>query len=217
MCAGWRGLTGGIASGKSAVAKLLLAKGAAVVDADQLAREVVAPGQPALAELVARFGAAILTADGQLDRKRLASIAFADEQARRDLNRITHPRIAAASAQAIAAWTDAGANVVFYEAALLIENRVHTGLTGTIVVSASPEVQQILIDVYRGDPKTAELCERLVDLDEGFQEWRYRHVKMVERTIGTKAGTGGSAGAEYLRTTLGRNTFPDLWEIRLKL
>lgn len=136
------GLTGGIASGKSAVAKLLLAKGAAVIDADKLAREVVAPGQPALAELVARFGAAILTADGELDRKRLAAIAFSDEQARRDLNRITHPRIAAASAQAIAGWSDAGANVVFYEAALLIENRVHTGLAGVIVVSAPPEVQE---------------------------------------------------------------------------
>jgi tryptophan 2,3-dioxygenase len=78
----------------------------------------------------------------------------------------------------------------------------------------SPEVQQILVDVYRRDPKTAALCERLVDLDEGVQEWRYRHVKMVERTIGTKRGTGGSAGAEYLRSTLGGPAFPDLWEIR---
>jgi dephospho-CoA kinase len=136
------GLTGGIASGKSAVAKLLLAKGAAVIDADKLARDVVAPGQPALAELVARFGSAILTADGQLDRKRLGAIAFSDEQARRDLGRITHPRIAAASAQAIASWSDAGANVVFYEAALLIENRAHTGLSGVIVVSAPREVQE---------------------------------------------------------------------------
>jgi dephospho-CoA kinase len=136
------GLTGGIASGKSAVAKLLLARGAEVIDADKLARDVVAPGQPALAELVARFGAAILAADGTLDRKRLASIAFSDEQARRDLNRITHPRIAAASAQAIATASDAGANVVFYEAALLIENRVHTGLSGVIVVAAPPAIQQ---------------------------------------------------------------------------
>ncbi|HEY5948594.1 MAG TPA: dephospho-CoA kinase [Kofleriaceae bacterium] len=136
------GLTGGIASGKSAVAKLLQARGAAVIDADKLARDVVAPGQPALAELVARFGAAILAANGTLDRKRLAAIAFSDEQARRDLNRITHPRIASASAQAIATWSDAGANVVFYEAALLIENRVHTGLSGVIVVSAPAEIQQ---------------------------------------------------------------------------
>jgi tryptophan 2,3-dioxygenase len=62
-------------------------------------------------------------------------------------------------------------------------------------IEPSPGVQQILVAVYRNDPKNAELCERLVDLDEGLQEWRYRHVKMVERTIGTKSGTGGSAGA----------------------
>ena len=81
----------------------------------------------------------------------------------------------------------------------------------------SPDVQQILVDVYRRDSKNAELCERLVDLDEGIQEWRYRHVKMVERTIGGRSGTGGSAGAAYLRETLGRPIFPDLWAIRHKL
>ena len=61
------------------------------------------------------------------------------------------------------------------------------------------------------------MCERLVDLDEGLQEWRYRHVKMVERTIGAKQGTGGSPGAEYLRTTLFTPAFPDLWAIRSEL
>ena len=135
------GLTGGIASGKSTVAALLTGRGAAVVDADQLARQVVEPGQPALAELVARFGAAILTPDGRLDRKRLAAIAFADPAARADLGRITHPRIAAASAAAIATWADAGANIVFYEAALLVENRVHTTMAGLIVVASPPETQ----------------------------------------------------------------------------
>jgi tryptophan 2,3-dioxygenase len=88
-------------------------------------------------------------------------------------------------------------------------------LTGAIEPSAA--IQAILMAVYRGDPKNAELCERLVDLDEGVQEWRYRHVKMVERTIGTKKGTGGSAGAAYLRETTGRPAFPDLWEIRTSL
>src|SRR3954463_7847165 len=76
------------------------------------------------------------------------------------------------------------------------------------------DVQKTLIDVYRKDPKNAELCERLVDLDEGIQEWRYRHVKMVERTIGIRTGTGGSAGAPYLRGTISRPVFPDLWAIR---
>jgi tryptophan 2,3-dioxygenase len=84
-------------------------------------------------------------------------------------------------------------------------------------VMPSPELQEVLVNVYRKDVKTAAICERLVDLDEGFAEWRYRHVRMVERTIGVKPGTGGSAGATYLRTTLGRNLFPDLWEIRARL
>lgn len=135
------GLTGGIASGKTTVANLLAGRGAAVVDADLLARQIVEPGQPALAELVARFGAAILTADGRLDRKRLGAIAFADPAARADLERITHPRISAASATAIATWSDAGANVVFYEAALLVERGSHAGLAGLIVVAVEPEVQ----------------------------------------------------------------------------
>jgi tryptophan 2,3-dioxygenase len=87
----------------------------------------------------------------------------------------------------------------------------------TAAIEPSPDVQQVLVAVYRSDPKNAELCERLVDLDEGLQEWRYRHVKMVERTIGTKSGTGGSAGAAYLRDTIGRPLFPDLWQIRSQL
>jgi tryptophan 2,3-dioxygenase len=78
-------------------------------------------------------------------------------------------------------------------------------------------VQDVLVALYRGDADGALVAERLVDLDEGFQEWRYRHVKMVERTIGTKRGTGGSAGVEYLRTTLFQPVFPDLWEIRGRL
>jgi len=87
----------------------------------------------------------------------------------------------------------------------------------TGLVEPSPELQRVLVEVYRRDPVTSQVCERLVDLDEGFQEWRYRHVKMVERTIGTKRGTGGSAGAEYLRTTLNQPVFPDLWAIRTDL
>jgi len=87
----------------------------------------------------------------------------------------------------------------------------------TVKSESSADVQKVLIDVYRRDPKNAELCERLVDLDEGVQEWRYRHVKMVERTIGTKPGTGGSSGAAYLANTLGKPFFPDLWEIRSRL
>jgi tryptophan 2,3-dioxygenase len=84
-------------------------------------------------------------------------------------------------------------------------------------VAPNPELHPLLIDIYRRDPATRELCERLVDLDEGIMEWRYRHVKMVQRTIGTRRGTGGSAGAEYLKTTLDQPLFPDLWDIRTEL
>ncbi|HMQ34190.1 MAG TPA: tryptophan 2,3-dioxygenase family protein [Chloroflexaceae bacterium] len=80
-------------------------------------------------------------------------------------------------------------------------------------LAPSPAVQAILVELYRRDPAARNVCERLVDMDEGFQEWRYRHVKMVERTIGMKAGTGGSPGAAYLATTL-KPFFPDLWAIR---
>ena len=76
------------------------------------------------------------------------------------------------------------------------------------------ELQKILIEIYKIDPLMSQLCERLVDLDEGLQEWRYRHVKMVERTIGVKMGTGGSPGAEYLKRTLFQPIFLDLWSIR---
>jgi tryptophan 2,3-dioxygenase len=93
----------------------------------------------------------------------------------------------------------------------------HLARTVTAPVTPSPEIQDILVDAYRNDPQTQGLCERLVDLDEGFAEWRYRHVRMVERTIGVKPGTGGSSGAVYLRATLGQNLFPDLWEIRSRL
>jgi tryptophan 2,3-dioxygenase len=76
-------------------------------------------------------------------------------------------------------------------------------------------VQALLREVYRDDTsQAAEVCEALVDIDEGVQEWRYRHVKMVERIIGARIGTGGSAGAEYLRATLFRPSFPDLWAVR---
>ncbi|HMJ55874.1 MAG TPA: tryptophan 2,3-dioxygenase family protein [Polyangiaceae bacterium] len=85
------------------------------------------------------------------------------------------------------------------------------------LVTPDPAIQAILVQAYRAKAVTGELCERLVDLDEGLQEWRYRHVKMVERTIGSKMGTGGSSGAAYLLTTLNRPVFPDLWAIRSQL
>ena len=79
---------------------------------------------------------------------------------------------------------------------------------------SNEEIQEILLAVHKHDPESAMVCERLVDIDEGLQEWRYRHVKMVERTIGSKIGSGGSSGVEYLASTLFAPVFADLWKIR---
>jgi tryptophan 2,3-dioxygenase len=87
-------------------------------------------------------------------------------------------------------------------------------VTRQIVPSAA--LQAVLVEVYRTDATVRNICEGLVDMDEGFQEWRYRHLKMVERTIGHKAGTGGSSGAAYLASTL-QAFFPDLWAMRAQL
>ncbi len=84
-------------------------------------------------------------------------------------------------------------------------------------VEESEGLRSAILAAYRDDGEEAQLCERMVDLDEGFQEWRYRHVKMVERTIGDRVGTGGSAGAKYLQATLMKPFFPDLWTVRSEL
>ena len=87
----------------------------------------------------------------------------------------------------------------------------------TALPEADEAIQAALLAVYRTHPTERSLCELLVDLDEGIQEWRYRHVKMVERTIGARMGTGGSSGAQYLRNTLFTPLFADLWAIRERL
>ncbi len=133
------GLTGGIGSGKSTVAGLLAARGALVVDADRLAREVVEPGTDGLAEVVEAFGPGVLTADGALDRPALASIVFSDPEARARLDAIVHPRVRARAAEVVAqAPPDA---VVVQDVPLLVE----TGQAGrydlVLVVEADPETR----------------------------------------------------------------------------
>jgi dephospho-CoA kinase len=135
------GLTGGIASGKSTVSAMLRALGAHVIDADRVARDVVAPGSPALAEIAAHFGPEVLLPDGTLDRKKLGARVFADTDARRALERITHPRIAAATQQEIARLAAAGVDPIVYDAALIVENRLYTWMQGLIVVSVPHDVQ----------------------------------------------------------------------------
>lgn len=135
------GLTGGIACGKSTVARLFESLGARVVDADQLAREVVAPGTPGLAAIVATFGEEMLDEHGALDRKRLGAVVFADPEKRRALEAITHPRIAAAGMQRLMELSSGDAPYLLYEAALLVEGGTHKNFPGLIVVSTSPELQ----------------------------------------------------------------------------
>lgn len=94
------------------------------------------------------------------------------------------------------------------------QEQLHRDVTQPL--QPSSVLQSILIDIYRHDATASNVCENLVDMDEGIQEWRYRHVKMVERTIGGKAGTGGSTGAQYLAMTI-KPFFPDLWAIRSQL
>ncbi len=96
---------------------------------------------------------------------------------------------------------------------------VGAALTRDVTQPVTPDetVQQVLINVYRSDHTVAATCERMIDFDEGLQEWRYRHVQMVRRTIGSKPGTGGSTGADYLASTLFHPVFPDLWAIRTSL
>ena len=84
-------------------------------------------------------------------------------------------------------------------------------------ITPSPRIQKLLIDLYISSPQLVYLCELLLDLDQGIQDWRYRHVKMVERMIGDKYGPGGSEGAGYLKSTLFKPFFPDLWAIRTEL
>ena len=135
------GLTGGIASGKSTVARIFAGLGVAIVDADQIAREVVEKGSEGLAEVVRAFGADVLADDGALDRKKLGAIVFADEEKRRVLEAITHPRIAAKSMAALGALAATDAPYALYEAALLVENGTHRMMQALVVVAAHEETQ----------------------------------------------------------------------------
>jgi dephospho-CoA kinase len=135
------GLTGGIASGKSTVARMLEAQGVGIVDADRVYRDVVAPGGEALAAIVAEFGAGVLDAHGALDRERLAAIVFGDAQARAKLNAITHPRIGVRSMELLAGLQQGPHPYLVYEAPLLVEVGAHRGLAALIVVAADPSLQ----------------------------------------------------------------------------
>jgi dephospho-CoA kinase len=134
------GLTGGIGSGKSAVADLLVQHGAVLIDADQVAREVVAPGGPAYQPLIDRFGPGIVAADGTIDRPALAAVAFADEESRLALNAITHPAIGVAMIQARDAHEGTDDIVVLAIPLLTAAHRETVKLHKVVVVDAPTDV-----------------------------------------------------------------------------
>jgi dephospho-CoA kinase len=135
------GLTGGIASGKSTAAARLRSRGLPVIDADELAREVVAPGTDGLREIVGAFGREVLDPGGALDRKALARIAFATDAAREKLNAITHPRIARLTLERSVAIARAGEPLACYEAALIVENGAADAFRPLVVVACPEDVQ----------------------------------------------------------------------------
>jgi dephospho-CoA kinase len=133
------GLTGGLGVGKSTVAALLEKRGAGIIDADQLAREVVQPGTAGLEAVVARFGARVVSPDGRLDRAALAEIVFADSAARADLNAIVHPLVRARARKLMA---DAPpGTVIVYDVPLLVENRLADDFDAVVVVEAPLELR----------------------------------------------------------------------------
>lgn len=142
------GLTGGIGSGKSEVARRLAARGAVVIDADVLAREALAPGTDGLAKVVAQFGDAVLAPDGSLDRPGLGRIVFADPQRLAALNAIVHPYVGRRSQELIAA-APADA-VVVYDVPLLVENDLAPSYDVVVVVDVPPETQLARLTQQRG-------------------------------------------------------------------
>ena len=135
------GLTGGIASGKSSVAAILRRLGAAVIDADELSREVVQPGEVAWQEIVDAFGAEVLQPDQTIDRQRLRRIIFNDPAARKNLEVIIHPRVRALAERRIQEYAGAGYEIVVYEVPLLFEVRLHETLRPVILVACDVKTQ----------------------------------------------------------------------------
>jgi dephospho-CoA kinase len=179
------GVTGGIATGKSTVDRMLEAHGAAVIDADQLAREVVRRGEPALQEVAARFGPDVIQPDGTLDRERLGKIVFADPEARRDLDQITHPRIAELTRDRIAAALASPAPLVAVDIPLLFENARESMFEGVLLVYAPREVQVRRLRERNGLDEAAALQRLGAQLP--IDEKRDRATWIIDNTHGLDA------------------------------
>ena len=177
------GLTGNIGSGKSTVARLLATRGVPVVDADQIAREVVQPGRPALREIAARWPQ-VIGKDGTLDRKALAARVFDDARQREELNRIVHPRIAEEVAARMGGLAGAGHPVAVYEAALIVENGLHDGLDGLIVVTAPESAQLARLRLRDGMTEAEARARMAAQLPEAE---KVRHATFVIENAGSEA------------------------------
>jgi len=145
------GLTGGIGAGKSEVSRRLASYGAVVIDADAVAREVVAPGTPGLAEVVQAFGPQVLRSDGTLDRDRLGELVFADESLRMNLNAIIHPRVGERMAELER--QAGGAQVIVHDVPLLAENHLAGSFDEVVVVDVPPRIQLERLARERGMPR----------------------------------------------------------------
>jgi dephospho-CoA kinase len=196
------GLTGGIASGKSTVARRLAESGAVVVDADQLAREAVAPGSPGLAAVAAEFGPSILAADGALDRPALGAIVFADADARARLNAIVHPEVGRLSrARFGEALAEDPAAVVVYDVPLLAESRGAHEFDRVVVVHAPAEERIRRLVEFRG---MAEDEARRRVLAQATDEERLAMADDVIDASGTLGATLEQADALWARLTAAR-------------
>jgi len=187
------GLTGGIGSGKSMVAQMFARLGAAVIDADQLAREVVEPGQPALEEIAATFGRDVLLPDGRLDRAKLAGIIFADPVERAKLDAITHPRIRARMDEEIKA-RRSGPGVLIVDIPLLYENDRTHSVERVIVVWVDPQTQ--LRRIRQRDGLSAEAAGQRIAAQMPLEAKRARADHVIDNS-GTREDTRRQVEAIY--------------------
>ena len=193
------GLTGGIASGKSTVARRLVEHGAVHIDADELARRAVEPGKPALAEIVEEFGPAVLRRDGTLDRAKLGEVVFGDEAARAKLNAIVHPAVRELTRKLIDhAIADDPDAVIVYDVPLLVEASVPEDLPfDLIVVTSAPRPTQVKRLVEERGLGTAQ-AEARVDAQVGNTE-RLAIADVVIDTDGSMAHTMSQTDALWQR------------------
>ena len=164
------GLTGGIASGKSTVAAILRRLGAAVINADELAHEVIQPGREAWQEIVNHFGPAVLQQDQAIDRRKLRDVIFNDPQARKKLEAIIHPRVRALAEKKIRAFEAAGRAVVIYEVPLLFETQIHHWIRPVILVACDIERQKSRLQ--ERDFLTAAEAQKHIDAQMSLEEKR---------------------------------------------